>query len=64
MTPTVMKSPITIVTTKIEPMTMPGLASGITMFQMICQPVAPASKAASTRRLSMRTIELKIGMTI
>ena len=42
-TPTVTKSPITMVTTKIEPMTMPGLHSGTTTFHSVCQPVAPAS---------------------
>ena len=42
-TPTVTKSPITMVTTKIEPMTMPGFVSGMTTFHKVCQPDAPAS---------------------
>ena len=33
-------------------------------FHSVCQPLAPASYAASTRRLSMRIIELKIGITM
>ena len=47
-TPMVTKSPITMVTTKIEPMAMPGLHSGTTTFQTVCQPEAPASCAASS----------------
>lgn len=42
-TPKVMKSPITIVTTKIEPMTMPGLDSGMMRFHNVCQLDAPES---------------------
>ena len=61
MTPTVTKSPITMVMTKIEPMTMPGFDSGMTMFHSACQPDAPASEAASSSARSMRIIELKIG---
>ena len=44
---TVTKSPMTMVTTKIEPMAMPGLHSGTMTFHSICQPLAPASRAAS-----------------
>ena len=39
----VMKSPITMVTTKIEPMTMPGLDSGMIRFHSVCQAEAPES---------------------
>ena len=42
-TPTVTKSPMTMVMTKIEPMTMPGFDSGMTTFVSVCQPDAPAS---------------------
>src|ERR1700709_815466 len=42
-TPKVMKSPMTMVTTKIEPMAMPGFDSGMMTLVSICQPVAPAS---------------------
>ena len=42
-TPTVTKSPITMVMTKIEPMTIPGFDRGMTMFTSVCHPVAPAS---------------------
>jgi len=38
-----MKSPMTMVTTKIDPMTMPGLDSGTMRFHSVCQPEAPAS---------------------
>ena len=61
---TVTKSPITMVTTKIEPMAMPGLHSGRITLTRVCQPVAPASRAASRRLRSMRIIELKIGTTM
>ena len=63
-TPTVTKSPITMVMTKIEPITMPGLDSGMMTFHSVCQPVAPASQAASISARSMRIIELKIGTTM
>ena len=43
MVPTVTKSPITMVTTKMEPMTIPGLQRGITTFHSVCHPEAPAS---------------------
>ena len=59
-----MKSPITSVTTKIEPMAMPGLHSGMMTFHSVCQPDAPPSRAASIRRRSMRIIVLKIGVTM
>ncbi len=42
-TPTVTKSPITIVITKIEPMTIPGFASGMMTLTSVWKPVAPAS---------------------
>ncbi len=42
-TPMVMKSPITMVMTKIEPITMPGLASGMMTLTSVWKPVAPAS---------------------
>ena len=61
---TVMKSPITSVTTKIEPMAMPGLAQRMTTFVRTCQPVAPASRAASISAWSIRIIVLKIGTTM
>ena len=63
-TPIVTKSPITIVITKIEPMTIPGFASGMTTFTRVCHPLAPASYAASINLLSIRIIELKIGTTM
>ncbi len=43
MTPKVTKSPMTIVTTKIDPITMPGFASGSTTVQSVWRPDAPAS---------------------
>ena len=52
---------MTMVSTKIEPMTMPGFTSGRMTWRMVCHSVAPASVAASISDLSMRTIELKIG---
>src|SRR5262245_7339682 len=60
-TPIVTKSPITIVSTKMEPMTIPGLLSGITTLASVCQPEAPQSVAASISVRSMRIIELKMG---
>ncbi len=50
---TVTKSPITMVTTKIEPMAMPGLHSGMMTWRSACQPAAPAS----TRRLDQRAVD-------
>ena len=61
---TVVNSPITSVTTKIEPMAMPGLASGMTTLVSVCQPLAPASRAASIKVRSMRISVLKIGVTM
>ena len=61
---TVMKSPITNVTTNIVPIIIPGLQSGMTTFQRVCNPLAPPSTAASNKDLSIRIIELKIGTTI
>ena len=61
---TVANSPITRVTTKIEPMAMPGLASGMMTLVSVCQPLAPASCAASTSERSMRISVLKIGVTM
>ena len=43
---------------------MPGLHSGRMTFQSICQPLAPASRAASISERSMRISELKIGTTM
>ena len=43
-TPTVTKSPMTMVSTKIEPMTMPGLVRGMTTLVSVCQPDAPPSQ--------------------
>ena len=61
MTPMVTKSPITMVMTKIEPMAMPVFDSGMTTLARTCQPLAPASRAASISDLSMRSMELRIG---
>jgi len=58
---TTKKSPITIETTKIEPSAMPVLHSGSTIRRTISKRDAPASRAASMVRLSIRAIELKIG---
>ena len=59
-----MKSPITIVTTKIEPMAMPDLDSGsITVVTVLHHP-APSSSAASSSRRSIRIMVLKIGVTM
>ena len=55
------KSPMTIDTTKIDPSAMPFLESGNTIKRMISKRLAPASRAASTTRLSMRAMALKIG---
>ena len=63
-TPTVTKSPITMVMTKIEPIRMPVRDSGTITFQSVCQPLAPASSAASSSERSMRIIELKIGTSM
>ena len=57
----VTKSPITSVTTKIEPMAMPGFTSGTITSRRIWKPEAPASCAASISERSMRIIALKIG---
>ena len=38
-----MKSPMTMVTTKIEPMTMPGLDKGTIRFHNVCHAEAPES---------------------
>ncbi|MDT4877333.1 hypothetical protein FQZ97_1128430 [compost metagenome] len=61
MTPMVTKSPMTMVMTKIEPMMMPVLHSGTITFHSVCQPLAPASFAASSRLRSMRIMLLKMG---
>ena len=55
------KSPITMVSTKIEPITMPVRDSGTITFHRVCQALAPASRAASSNARSMRIIELKMG---
>ncbi len=49
------------VSTKIDPMAMPGLQSGTMTFHRVCQALAPASLAASISDRSIRIIELKIG---
>ena len=61
MTLTTKKSPMTIDRTKIEPSAMPVLLSGTTMLRMMSKRLAPASRAASTVRLSIRAMALKIG---
>ena len=43
---------------------MPLFDIGMTMQRMMSKRLAPASSAASTTRLSMRAIELKIGTTM
>ena len=55
------KSPMTIDTTKIDPSAMPFLESGNIIIRMMSERLAPASRAASTTRLSMRAMALKIG---
>src|SRR5436190_1099415 len=52
---------MTMVTTKIDPITIPGLESGTTTFQSVCHAEAPASRAASISARSIRLMELKIG---
>ncbi len=59
-----MKSPTTIVITKIEPIMIPERLKGMMMLVMICQADAPESLAASIRDLSIFAIELKIGTTM
>jgi hypothetical protein len=59
---TVMKSPITSVSTKMVPIMIPGLESGMITLRRICQSEAPLSRAASIRERSMRIIVLKIGV--
>jgi len=55
---------MTSVTTKIEPRAIPLLLSGSTISATTLKRLAPASCAASSRLLSMRAIELKIGTTM
>ena len=55
---------MTSVTTKMLPIAMPGFASGMMTLVSVCQPVAPASRAASIKDLSMRISVLKIGVTM
>ena len=43
---------------------MPGLVNGMTTCQSVCQPLAPASAAASISDLSIRIIVLKMGTTM
>ena len=64
MTCTVEKSAMTRVTTKIVPIAMPGFDRGMMTLVRICQPLAPASRAASSNDRSMRIIVLKIGVTM
>ncbi len=64
MSRTVMKSPMTSVTTKIEPMAMPVLLSGRMTLAITCQVRAPPSTAASIKRRSIRIMVLKIGVTM
>ena len=61
---TVMKSPITSVTTKIVPIMMPGLVSGRITWRRVWNPLAPLSRAASSSDPSIRIIVLKIGTTM
>jgi hypothetical protein len=61
---TVAKSPITSTTTKMLPMPMPGLVSGRMTHHSVCQKPAPASRAASSSRRSMRSMVLKTGTTM
>ena len=61
---TVMKSPITSVTTKMVPIMIPGLVSGMITLVSVWKPEAPLSYAASISDLSMRIMVLKIGTTI
>src|SRR5579859_1260266 len=61
---TVMKSPITSVTTKIEPIAIPGLHSGTMTSTITRQALQPASVAASISRRSILTIVLNIGATM
>ena len=59
-----MKSPITSVRTKIDPIMMPGLHKGMITLVRVWKPLAPASFAASSRLRSMRIMVLKIGTTM
>src|SRR5258708_35966925 len=61
MTLTTKKSPITSVTTKIDPNAIHVLDIGTTMSQMMRQPLAPPSRAASISDLSILAMALKIG---
>ena len=61
---TTKESPITRVTTKIDPSAMPVRDSGHTTSATTRKRPAPASRAASSRLLSMRAMELKIGTTM
>ena len=58
---TTKKSPITMDSTKIEPSAMPLRLSGTMMVRMMSSRLAPASSAASTVRLSILAMALKIG---
>ncbi len=59
-----MKSPMTSVTTKIEPMAMPVFDSGRITLTIVCQQPAPSSQRGLDQRRSMRIMELKIGVTM
>ncbi len=50
--------------TKIEPSAMPLFDIGTMIRRITSKRLAPASIAASTTRLSIRAIELKIGTTM
>ena len=55
---------MTSVITKMEPIAIPGLQSGITTFVTTCQVFAPESMAASMTDRSILIILLKIGTII
>ena len=59
-----MKSPITIVTTKIDPMAIPDFDSGSTTVTIVAHHPAPLSSAASSSLRSIRIMVLKIGVTM
>ena len=61
MTLTTKKSPITKVSTKIDPKAIPVLERGTTMSQMMRQALAPPSRAASISDLSILAMALKMG---
>jgi hypothetical protein len=60
-TPMVTKSPMTMVTTKIEPIRMPVRDSGTTTFHSVCQPRRRVAARLPAALRSMRIMLLKIG---